>query len=328
MKKLLTVFLIITLLPFSWGIVSADEDTKIIEDEVITTFKDIEGHWAKSDIEFLFDYGLVAGYGDSTYAPDNQVTRAEFATMILNGLKLSPMKYDDAYSDVKSADWYARTVQILYNLECLDSDVFGRQFEGDKPITREEMASVLINGYSLYGALADNASSSFSDVHIFSDWAKPYADQATALGFMQGKANNSFDPSGALTRAEAAAVIRRMLNKFTAQSLDFTALPWIQAPVIFKVDDEIKPGDGFQIFGAGLSGKETNFFCKYGSYTSKLEVLQRDSEDNFVVAVLPEDAPGGQHEIWGENEYGRGSSFIMNKANPRWFAVEIGRAHV
>src|SRR5665647_216439 len=67
---------------------------------------DISGHWAQSQIEKAFAQGIVNGYPDGTVKPDQNVSRAEFVTMVNNafGFKAETSTY---FTDVKDTDWFA-----------------------------------------------------------------------------------------------------------------------------------------------------------------------------------------------------------------------------
>ena len=70
------------------------------------TFQDVEQHWVKDTINEMGSRMIVSGSGDGKFNPDKQVTRAEFAAMIVRGLGLKPKSGESIFSDVKTIDWY------------------------------------------------------------------------------------------------------------------------------------------------------------------------------------------------------------------------------
>lgn len=118
--------------------------------EASLLFNDIGNSWAVEEITEMAEKGILRGRGEGSFAPDASVSRAEFCTMIFNTLKLSPISYADVYPDVNSKHWYADTVQTLYELDIIDKTVFNDNFSGDTPITREEIASLLVRGYGFF----------------------------------------------------------------------------------------------------------------------------------------------------------------------------------
>ena len=72
-----------------------------IETTVESQFKDIEKHWAKDEIQAIIAMGIVNGYPDGTFRPNNKISRAEFSKMIVTALQLKSTDYVGGFSDVK-----------------------------------------------------------------------------------------------------------------------------------------------------------------------------------------------------------------------------------
>ena len=79
-----------------------------IEDENI--FTDIDGHWAKSDIITMSKLGIVKGYEDGTFKPENKITRAEFATMITRFDEMQKLNIETSFVDVTKDHWAYETI--------------------------------------------------------------------------------------------------------------------------------------------------------------------------------------------------------------------------
>ena len=71
------------------------------------TFGDINGHWAKADIELLASKLIVNGVTDANFAPNTNITRAEFAALLVRSLGLTPNAAAASFHDVHASDWFA-----------------------------------------------------------------------------------------------------------------------------------------------------------------------------------------------------------------------------
>ncbi|TCW32615.1 Ig-like protein group 2 [Thermohydrogenium kirishiense] len=177
------------------------------------TFNDIKTHWAKDAIEVLASKHIVSGIDDNNFAPDNSITRAEFASMMIRLLGISESPYQGEFTDVKTGDWYANAIEAAYKAGIILGD--GNTMRPNDKITREEMAAIAMRVYSKLTTYneEDINKTSFSDDSQISDWAKAVVANASKLGIIQGEPNNLFVPNGNATRAEATTVIYRIMDK-------------------------------------------------------------------------------------------------------------------
>jgi len=74
------------------------------------TFADLQGHWAKTDVELLANKLIIDGATGTTFAPDSKITRAEFAALLVRSLGLLEEKPEHPFRDVNEADWFAGAV--------------------------------------------------------------------------------------------------------------------------------------------------------------------------------------------------------------------------
>src|SRR5699024_6514134 len=79
----------------------------------ISSFDDIENHWAKSNIEAMAAANVLEGYPNGKFLPEGAVTRAEFSKMIVRALDLDLVQYNDQFTDVDKNDWYADYVATM-----------------------------------------------------------------------------------------------------------------------------------------------------------------------------------------------------------------------
>ena len=207
-------------------------------------FNDINGHWAETVINELADKGIVNGTDTGAFMPNGTVTRAEYLKMIMNTVKIAPSESGAADClDAKGTDWYVGYLKSAlekglipqnmirnYDAEIItdtDSDgnvvssrvEYSGAFDGTNPISREEMAFLtmgmyqyVLNANTMKG-LAEKTDLSFTDDSEISEWAKSGVRLAAANGFINGMEDGSFQPKSTATRAQAAAVISRVIEK-------------------------------------------------------------------------------------------------------------------
>ena len=167
--------------------------------------KEIDGHWAEKEIRTLYNSGIIKGNNDGLLALDDNITRAEFVTLLVRAKNIDISEYSGVFSDVSQDDWYAGYIQAAYDNGIMrGSD--GRA-EPSKNITREEMAvmlSSLLDG--------ESADVDFSDSTEISSWAEEAVKKVCSSGLMNGRGDNMFAPKENTKRSEAFAVVYRLLN--------------------------------------------------------------------------------------------------------------------
>lgn len=175
-------------------------------------FNDLSGkHWAYNVIRQLVAKQIVSGVTDTTFAPEKKITRAEFAALIVNALRLKSMK-PAAFSDVPADAWYADEVSAAFEHGILQG-VSANRFAPNQQITREQMAIMIVNAFKL--SKKDEASSqnlTFKDADRISQWALEAVRTASRLGLLNGRDKDTFAPKDQATRAEAAQMIHNLLN--------------------------------------------------------------------------------------------------------------------
>ena len=150
----------------------------------------------------------VRGFPDGSFRPGQSITRAEIA-MILWRLLDSTAKYAERannFSDVTTG-WYARAVSYLAFRNVVTGYEDGT-FRPNAPITRAELVAMM----SRFFDMDENGVNNFSDVSDV-HWALAYIMNASAKGWVEGFPDGTFRPSNATSRAEAVAVINRVLER-------------------------------------------------------------------------------------------------------------------
>ncbi|GGI45616.1 hypothetical protein GCM10008018_13050 [Paenibacillus marchantiophytorum] len=178
------------------------------------TFDDMNGHWAQKDVETLASKMVIDGTTDRTYTPEMQVTRAQFAALLVRGLGLRAETTPSVFTDVAVTQWYASEVGTAAKYGLVQGVGEGR-FNPDQRITREQMVVMMMKAVHLVQGeskpeAAKNAP--FADQDQFSDYARSAVAEAASKGLVHGKTNTTFAPQDAATRAEAAVIIKQAMQ--------------------------------------------------------------------------------------------------------------------
>lgn len=183
---------------------------------VVKKFNDIEGHWAANDIEYMAEQGYINGVGEGKFNPQALVTRAEFVTMLVNVLGLQG-EADVSFKDVSKGAWYYSSIAKAHKAGLAKGN--GKDtFAPGAPITRQEMAAMVSNAMKYKGISlqADKTVlAAFADSSLIADWAKQAAAEVYVAKIIKGKPTNNkfwFAPKDNTTRAEAAAMLKNLLN--------------------------------------------------------------------------------------------------------------------
>lgn len=179
-------------------------------------FADIANHWAKVDIEALSSRGVINGVGNGRFDPDRAVTRAELVKLLVTaapkpGSTLSTGPKAPDLSKVSPKAWYYPYVMSAASAGIITA-VDGR-FEPDAHATRELFAAMTVRtaGKESLALATISAAEAFRDYQQISPWARGYVGMAKELGIMQGY-SGMIVPQAPVTRAEAAAMIMRLLK--------------------------------------------------------------------------------------------------------------------
>lgn len=185
-----------------------------VEENVVVSIKDIEKHWAKDKIEALVKLGIIKGYPDGTFRPEEKISRAEFAALIVSALKLDLATYSGGFSDVKASDWHAKYVATMVANKYVSGYPDG-SFKPEGKINRMEMATMLSNIIEVEFTAEEKTTllKGFVDADGIQDWAKDAVAEVVKAKLMVGDNLGKFNPTGNATRAEAATVIYNLINR-------------------------------------------------------------------------------------------------------------------
>ncbi|WP_235338202.1 S-layer homology domain-containing protein [Paenibacillus wulumuqiensis] len=180
------------------------------------TFDDVTNHWGKAAIDSMASRLVVEGMNEMTFDPNRKITRAEFSAIAVRAFGLQDDRaVGKSFTDVASGTWYTPYVGTASAYGLLNGYTDG-SFKPDKTITRQEAISILIRAARL-ADINPSASStatlnSYKDGAQTSAWAKQDVSYATEQGIMQGDAAGMLNSKGAVTRAETASLMERILK--------------------------------------------------------------------------------------------------------------------
>ncbi len=182
----------------------------------VTAFTDIDGHWANSYIVKANKLGLMSGYGDGVFGPDNKLTRAQMATVLWNSKGNPKPEKPSGFTDLEK-DWYKDAIAWVEQ-EGIFHGIGNNLFDPEGMLTREQLSQVLFNqsgkGSGLEAMLTGIYDSQYSDSGSISQWAKPALYWALYNEILCG--DNSESISGSLApKAQASrAQIAVMMVRF------------------------------------------------------------------------------------------------------------------
>jgi hypothetical protein len=178
-------------------------------------FSDLEGYeWASDNITSLYNRQIINGYGDGTFNPGGEITRAEFAKLAVEAFLDKSYKMEKSvYSDVIESDWYYRDL-LTGEYFSLFQEIYKDNFSPDTPITRQEMCAVAYRAIRrIYLELPQiSLPHEFMDFDEISYYAYDPIRELQKAGVINGVGDNRFNPRGTATRAEAVKIVDVLLS--------------------------------------------------------------------------------------------------------------------
>lgn len=177
-------------------------------------YSDTKDHWAESTIKMLTADKYVQGNGDGTFAPENNVTRAEFVTMAVNALQAESVAYDESIIDVAADSWYADEIATAKANGILDDALFtDGKFSPETAIIRQDAAMIISATAEKLGAVVTASAIGFIGINEPDEYAAEGLAKAVDMGIIQGDPDGSIRPKDNLTRAEATEVLTKAIEK-------------------------------------------------------------------------------------------------------------------
>ncbi len=182
-------------------------------------FSDVVDHWAKASIDDMSSRLVIEGTGNHTFSPDQKLTRAEFAALIVRSLGLKLESGAVPFTDLSLSDLYSHAIKTAYEYRLIN----GFQDETFRPndaITREQAMVIIAKAMSITEVKARVAVQSkeetlrpFKDAMEASGWAESSIAAIVEAGIVAGRSDAELAPKAYMTRAEGAAMLQRLLQK-------------------------------------------------------------------------------------------------------------------
>ena len=170
------------------------------------TFLDDDLRAAEPAMEALVANGITNGCGGEFFCPLGSVTRGQMATFLARTVKVSPSA-SSTFNDLDAGSYYAGVVNRLFELGVVAGYPDGT-FRPEAPVTRAEMAALLVRATRLDAGSFGNLASTFSVVPAEA-WFAPFVATLRAAGITTGCALDRFCPDGAVTREQMALFLTR-----------------------------------------------------------------------------------------------------------------------
>ncbi len=177
-------------------------------------FKDVKKlDWFYSDVEAMWRAGFIKGTSETTYSPEDSISRAQIVTILFRMDGERRTDVPAAFEDVPAGAYYADAVAWA----AANGIVFGMsetEFAPTLDITREQFAAIIYR-YARYRGLVDQPQGSlagFRDAGSVSSWATEAMIWNCQAKLILGVGDDTLDPKGTATRAQAAAVFNRLFK--------------------------------------------------------------------------------------------------------------------
>lgn len=204
------------------------------------TFQDLpRTHWAYGPVMQLLQSGVISRDPTGRFRPEEPIQRAELFKMALlsRRMDLRP-ECEGMFRDVPCSAWFAPSAETAYRMGIADGvgfDLFGP----DLYVTRQQLFAVVIRALGRRWEAANQSWSEihqhlapFRDVNRMADWARPPLALAVNLKLAGGYTDGTFRPEAIASRAEAAALVSRILlpeNGLKVQQVDGRTIAYAHA---------------------------------------------------------------------------------------------------
>lgn len=180
---------------------------------------DVENYWGKEYINNMYSRLVIKGVSKDIYEPERNMTRGEFAAIMVRGLGLILEYGESIYKDVLEDTWYNKYVNTATTYELIEG--YGDGNYGPKDYITREQAMVIINNTMEMVGLSvaysekelDNILSNYIDSEMLSSYAKDSVAICIKAGIVIGDSNNKLTPREYISRGEVATIITRLLRQ-------------------------------------------------------------------------------------------------------------------
>lgn len=200
-------------------------------------FGDMEGHWSTEAVDRWSADGIFRGDENGNFLPDKEMTRAEFAQMLVNLMGYTE-KAGTGFADVPADAWYADAISKLAAAGVMEGD--GTNAMPTVPISREQAAVLLCR--ALYLEPGEKDGIHFEDAYQVSSWARDAVAALAQRDMIQGVGENHFAPALNINRSSVAQMVHNMVSAYVTE--DGAAVTGEQKGVVIIAAKDVTVKDG------------------------------------------------------------------------------------
>ena len=180
-------------------------------------FTDTQGHWAENAItKWSEEYGLITGYEDGTFRPDNSITRGAFAGILDRFLKYTVVSPATTFSDTAGTYWETSILKLHAAGVYLGTD--GAALPGNS-ITRQQAVTMIARAFGITGT---STALPYTDAGKIASYAQAPIAEMTARGYITDCADGNFRPTDPITRAEIVNIMNNMVQVLIQDTQAYT----------------------------------------------------------------------------------------------------------
>lgn len=176
-----------------------------------TPFHDVKGHWAESAIAYVTAQGIFSGVTQTEFKPNQVITRGMMVAVLGRLAEVKKGDQEVPFFDVDPDAYYAPYITWAAEKGIVSGMGDGR-FTPDAPITREQMCVMMTQYAKKMGIPLLSGTPEFSDASDIDNWAKDAVGSMQASNIISG-INGKFEPKKSTTRAEAAVIFERFMDR-------------------------------------------------------------------------------------------------------------------
>lgn len=178
-------------------------------------YSDMPQNWSKEAMEFAVKNNFITGVGEDKIAPKAALTRAQLAAILSRVMQTGAGDVSalDNFTDADKNAWYAGSMAKAVELKIFYGD--GDSIYPDRPVTRQELFTILVRAFSVTGG-DESTLASYNDAGSISSWAKAAISAMIAQGYAAGYEDKTLRPAQQVTREEFAQLLHRMREHYSS----------------------------------------------------------------------------------------------------------------
>lgn len=178
-------------------------------------YSDFPQNWSKDAMEFAVKNNFITGVGENKIAPKAALTRAQLAAILSRVMQTGAgdVSVLDNFTDADKNAWYAGAMAKAVELKIFYGD--GDSIYPDRPVTRQELFTILVRAFSVTGG-DESTLASYNDAGSISSWAKAAISAMIAQGYAAGYEDKTLRPAQQVTREEFAQLLHRMREHYSS----------------------------------------------------------------------------------------------------------------